>query len=100
MTIRILLPPRKHGRIELGHSLGKHMDMFDKIGLMIRNQRLRLGLSRMALAERAGVGKTVVFEVENGKASVQFDTLSKILSALDIQVRFRTNDLNIAFKQD
>lgn len=76
------------------------MDMFDKIGLMIRNQRRLLGWSRVTLAERAGVGKTVVFDVENGKASVQFDTLSKILKALDIQLRFRTNDLNIAFKQD
>ena len=74
--------------------------MFANVGYLVSMQRKRHGLSRIALAEKAGVGKTVVYDVENGKASVQFNTLAKILKALDIELCFRTSQLSIAFKQD
>lgn len=75
------------------------MDIFGKLGQLIHRQRTHQGLSRIALAEKAGVGKTVVYDVEKGKASVQFDTLTKILRALNIQLRFCTDDLMISFKE-
>jgi len=34
----------------------------------------------------AGVGKTVVYDIENGKESVQLDTLRKILKVLNIKI--------------
>ncbi len=43
-------------------------------------------LSQSDLAKLAGVGKTVVFDIDHGKESVQFDTLKKILAALNIQM--------------
>ena len=43
-------------------------------------------LSRVQLAELAGVGKTVVFDIETGKESVQLDTLRKILKVLNIKI--------------
>jgi transcriptional regulator with XRE-family HTH domain len=34
----------------------------------------------------AGVGKTVIFDIEKGKESVQLDTLRKILKVLNIKI--------------
>jgi len=31
------------------------------------------------------VGKTVIFDIEHGKESIQFDTLKKVLAALNIK---------------
>ena len=43
------------------------------------------GLSQQALAKLAGVGKTVVFDVEKGKTTVQLDTLLKIFAVLNMR---------------
>lgn len=46
------------------------------------------GLSQAGLAKIAGVGKTVVFDLEHGKQSIRFDTLAKIFSVLNITITF------------
>ncbi|MEI6789589.1 MAG: helix-turn-helix domain-containing protein [Myxococcaceae bacterium] len=56
---------------------------------MLRFHRRRSGLTQAQLALLAGVGKTVVFDAEHGKLSIQIDTLSKILDALNISWHFR-----------
>lgn len=56
----------------------------------IRYHRQQSGLSREELAKLAGVGKTVIFDIEHGKNTVQLDTLMKILNALNIQTRFES----------
>ena len=43
-------------------------------------------LTQSELAELAGVGKTVIFDIEQGKTSIQLDTLQKVLSILNIQM--------------
>ncbi len=43
-------------------------------------------LSRVQLAELAGVGKSVIYDIEKGKESVQLDTLQKILKVLNIKI--------------
>ncbi len=48
--------------------------------------RKAAGLSRVRLAELAGVGKTVIYDIEKGKESVQLDTLRKILKVLNIKI--------------
>ncbi len=53
---------------------------------VIRTHRKAAKLSRVQLAEMAGVGKTVIYDIENGKESVQLDTLRKILKALNIKL--------------
>ena len=52
----------------------------------IRTHRKAAGLSRIQLAELAGVGKTVIYDIEKGKDSVKLDTLRKILKALNITI--------------
>jgi y4mF family transcriptional regulator len=60
--------------------------MSDELKIIVREHRRLSGLSQSELAKLAGVGKTVVFDIEHGKETVQFDTLKKVLSALNIQV--------------
>ena len=56
----------------------------------IRNHRKAAGLSQLQLAELAGVGKTVVFDLEQGKETVRLDTLRKIMKVLNIDVLLKS----------
>lgn len=60
------------------------MNMNQIIGAAIRFHRRQAHLSQAKLAQLAGVGKTVVFDIEKGKESIQLDTLTKILTILNI----------------
>jgi HTH-type transcriptional regulator/antitoxin HipB len=56
----------------------------DLKNIVQRHRRLS-GLSQTQLAKLAGVGKTAIFDIEHGKESIQFDTLKKVLAALNIK---------------
>lgn len=58
------------------------------IGRMIQFHRKKAGLTRSALATLAGVGKTVVFDIENNKQSVKCSTLKKVLQVLNIRMTY------------
>ena len=65
---------------------------------IIKKHRKATGLSQLQLAEMAGTGKTVVFDLEKGKQTVQIDTLRKILAVLNIKVVLTSpymNQINI-----
>lgn len=62
------------------------MEQAQKLAEVIRFHRKAAKLSRVQLAELAGVGKTVVYDIEKGKESVQMDTLKKILKVLNIKI--------------
>lgn len=51
----------------------------------IREHRKAARLSQLQLAELAGVGKTVVYDIEKGKETVKIATLRKILKVLNIK---------------
>ena len=53
---------------------------------VIRMHRKAAGLSRAQLSEMAGVGKTVIYDIEKGKETVQLNTLRKILKVLNIKI--------------
>jgi len=59
--------------------------MNDDLKDTVRRHRRLSGLSQAQLAKLAGVGKTVIFDIEHGKESIQFDTLKKVLAALNIK---------------
>lgn len=61
---------------------------------IIRKHRKAAGLSQLQLAEMAGVGKTVVFNIEKGKETVRLDTLRKILSVLNIKAQLTSPMMN------
>ena len=55
-----------------------------KMSAILRYDRKTADLSQHELARLAGVGKTVVCDLEKGKETVQLDTLRKILVALNM----------------
>jgi len=64
--------------------------MMDEIGELIIFHRKRSGLSRIKLAAIAGVGKTAIFDIEQGKSTLRLDTLLKILRVLNISVKLES----------
>jgi y4mF family transcriptional regulator len=62
----------------------------DLWGNLIRCHRNKSGLTQKQLADLAGVGKTVVYDVEHGKESVQLNTFLKICSALNITIELQS----------
>ncbi|MDD4203264.1 MAG: helix-turn-helix transcriptional regulator [Candidatus Omnitrophica bacterium] len=68
------------------------MGQFINISKAIIKYRKIMGLSRNDFAKLAGVGKTALYDVEHGKSSIKFDTLEKILTALNIAIEIKTPD--------
>ncbi len=58
----------------------------DEIAEIVRLHRKAAKLSRIQLAELSGVGKTVIYDIEKGKETIQLDTLRKILRVLNIKI--------------
>ena len=59
-----------------------------KISEIVLLHRKKSGLSRNQLADIAGVGKTVVYDIEKGKETIRFSTLLKVLKVLNIGITF------------
>lgn len=57
---------------------------------LIQSHRQKAGLTQAKLAMLASVGKTVVWDLEHGKESVQWDTLQKIFRVLNITVEWHS----------
>lgn len=57
---------------------------------MIRLHRRQAGLTQKGLADLAGVGKTVIYDIESGKETVQLDTIKKVLTVLNIKIKFES----------
>lgn len=60
------------------------MDIKDKVGQRVRELRHDLGLSQEALANKAGVDRTYMTDVENGRRNISVEILEKILVALEV----------------
>lgn len=58
----------------------------EDIGAMVRFHRNKAGLSLIRLARLAGVGKTVMFDIEKNKHNVRSDILGKVFRALKIRI--------------
>jgi len=60
------------------------MDIKEKVGNRIRSLRTEKGLSQEALANEAGIDRTYMTDVENGRRNISIEVLSKIIAALGI----------------
>jgi y4mF family transcriptional regulator len=60
----------------------------DQLSDLVRTHRKAAGLSQTELAELAGVGKTLVFDLEKGHEGIQLQNLRKILKVLNIHIQF------------
>ena len=61
-----------------------------EIGQEVRARRKVMRLSQLELARLAGVGKTVVWDVEHGKATVRLETLRRLFRVLGLRLRLES----------
>ena len=66
-----------------------------KLNEIVKYHRKVSGLNQKELADLAGVGKTVIFDIEKGKETIQFSTLAKVLKILNIKIEFNSPLLNL-----
>lgn len=57
-----------------------------QIGQIVAYLRKQSGVTQKQLADLAGVGKTVVFDIEKGKETIQVNSLLKVFSILNIKL--------------
>jgi y4mF family transcriptional regulator len=76
------------------------MDIKKDLALIVKFHRAKSGLTQKQLADLAGVGKTVVFDIEKGKESVRLNTLVKIFEVLNIKMNFDSPLMNLMRKEN
>jgi transcriptional regulator with XRE-family HTH domain len=64
----------------------------DELGPVIRARRLALGLSKKALAQRAGKVREVIYRIEGGE-DVSLSSLMAVLNALGLVMRLENAGL-------
>ena len=57
-----------------------------EFGAVIRTRRRELGLTQAELAERCGVGRPWIVELENGKPRAQFALVLRVFTSLGLQL--------------
>ncbi|MHA7289072.1 helix-turn-helix transcriptional regulator [Arthrobacter sp. MDT3-24] len=62
----------------------------DQLPSEVRSRRISLGLTQQDLADMAGVSERFVRFVEQGKPSVQLDSLLAVLDTLGLELRLST----------
>jgi len=71
-----------------------------QIGKLIIFHRKKSKLTQKQLADLAGVGKTVVFDIERGKETVQLNSLLKVLSVLNIKLEMKSSLMHLMEKEN
>ena len=61
-----------------------------EIANLVHYYRKHSGLTQQELARLAGVGKTVIYDIEKGKETVRLNTLLKVFDVLNIHMKFET----------
>ena len=62
----------------------------DQISEVVKFHRKKSGLTQKGLADLAGVGKTVIYDIEKGKDTIRLSTMKKILLVLNIKIKFES----------
>ncbi len=65
-------------------------NLMNSIAEIVRSHRRKAGLTQPSLAALSGVSRSVIWDVEHGKESVQWDTLQKLFRVLNISVEWRS----------
>lgn len=74
------------GQFWMGYYHQKAFSTRNSIGLMICERRRELGMTQKQLAEKCLLTESTVSKIESGRWSASVDILSKIASALDMEL--------------
>ena len=61
-------------------------DILIKFGNKVREERLKIGISQEALAEKAGVHRTYIGMIERAEKNITLKNIEKISKALNIKI--------------
>lgn len=64
--------------------------MVDKLSELILDTRKKSKLSRDRLAMLSGISKTVIYDIEHGKQTVQWLSIQKVCRVLNIKIEFKS----------
>ena len=71
------------------------MKIEEKFGARVKEIRLKKGFSQEALANEAGIDRTYMTSVENGKRNISIQNIEKIITALNVSF---SEFFNLEFK--
>ena len=63
------------------------MNITNKVGLRIKELRKIMSITQEGLAFKAGIDRTYINSVENGKRNISIINLEKICIALDVEFK-------------
>jgi y4mF family transcriptional regulator len=67
-------------------AIGDTVAWMEALGETVRRNRRLAGLTQVDLAQLAGVGKTVVYDLEQGKPTMRMATVLRLLAVLNIRL--------------
>lgn len=70
------------------------------LGATIRDHRVKLGMDQRSLAEKVGVGRQWIVEVEQGKTRAQIGLLLRTINVLGISLSVETTSTRASKKDD
>lgn len=70
------------------------MDIKKQFGCVVAVKRHKLGLSQEEFAERCGLHRTYVSDIERGARNVGLENVAKIAAALGINISELFQDIN------
>ncbi len=62
------------------------MNIQEKFGKRVRDLRTKKGVSQEALAFKAGIDRTYMTSVENGRRNISIQNIEKIVKALGVSI--------------
>lgn len=71
------------------------MNFNEEMARIVKFHRTKSGLNQKQLADMAGVGKTVIFDIEKGKETIRLSTLLKVFKALNIKIKLESPLINL-----
>ncbi len=63
----------------LAHSKPEKIEISERIGIIVKEQRLKSGLTQQELAVLSGTSRTYISRIENDKSDIELGTLRKIV---------------------
>ena len=65
---------------------GQRKDIKERFGFAIKKRRYEIGLSQQVFAERAGLRRTYIADVERGARNLSLENIEKLAKALQLPI--------------